>query len=156
MCHTILDASEVMTLCVQHQKRIVDDVRFLFYLDFARHLTYPQVLTLAKLDARLLIVVPERVYVPSLLSQVMHIYEVELKAACIETKLRIGRSFGDMQIQNVMLDPGRLLQVRSSYYFTQTLNLWSTQVLPTRSNLLSRAYAWPLSPIHMLTTLSRS
>jgi signal transduction histidine kinase len=69
------------------------------------------VLTLAKLDARLLIIVPERVNVPFLMNQVVHIYEVELRAAAIETQIRIGRSFGDMQLRDVMLDPGRLIQV---------------------------------------------
>lgn len=41
----------------------------------------------------------------------MHIYESELKAASIEAEIVVAKSYVDMQLNEVMLDPGRLLQV---------------------------------------------
>lgn len=66
---------------------------------------------LSKLDARLLVVVPERVQVPSLLDQLQHIYEFELQSAHITSKVCIDDSYREMHFQDVLLDPGRLLQV---------------------------------------------
>jgi signal transduction histidine kinase len=68
-------------------------------------------LTLSKLDARLLIIVPEQVNIPSLMQQLNHIYETELKSAGIESSIDIDQSYRDMQLYEVMVDPGRLLQV---------------------------------------------
>jgi hypothetical protein len=66
---------------------------------------------LSKLDASLLVIVSEQVHVPTLLQQLNHIYDVELKTAQIETRLLIDSNYESMEVQEVMLDPGRLLQV---------------------------------------------
>lgn len=91
---TILEAAEVINLCAQHQKRIVDDL-----------------LTLSKLDAKLLLISREEVDPISILQKMVQIYEGELKNAGIETELLVDRSLDDMAVDQVTIDPSRLLQV---------------------------------------------
>lgn len=45
------------------------------------------------------------------MQQLNNIYEMELKKAGIESCIEIDQSYRDMQLNEIMLDPGRLLQV---------------------------------------------
>ncbi|KAJ2904534.1 histidine kinase hhk13p [Zalerion maritima] len=89
-----LDAAATVSLCAGHQKRIVDDV-----------------LTLSKLDSQLLLVTPVDVQPVDIVQQVLKMFESELNTNEITANFRIEKSFQDLQIDWVKLDPSRLMQV---------------------------------------------
>lgn len=103
----IVDAAQTVILCAQHQKRIVDDI-----------------LTLSKLDASLLVISPDKVQAPTLVTKALKMYEAELERAKIEAQVHIEKSYEDLGVDWVILDPSRLLQViinllTNSIKFTQ-------------------------------------
>lgn len=89
-----IDASETIELCAQHQKRIVDDI-----------------LTLSKLDSALLMVTPVVVQPVSVIRQVLKMFQYELDTNRIALDFRIEKSYQDLGIDHVKLDPSRLIQV---------------------------------------------
>jgi len=90
-----IDAVTTIQLCASHQKRIVDDI-----------------LTLSKLDSNLLKIAPDVVNPIDLVHRVKKMYEAELRNAEIETTINIDKeSFERLEIEEVVLDPSRLLQV---------------------------------------------
>lgn len=91
---TILDAAQTIMLCAQHQKNIVDDV-----------------LTISKLDSNLLVITPDKVDPPELIRKALKMYEAELIRADIKATMDIQQSYHNMELDSVMLDPSRLLQV---------------------------------------------
>lgn len=93
---SVLEATQTIILCAQHQKSLVDDI-----------------LTLSKLDSNLLVITPDRVQPPHLVAKVLRMYEAELQRAGVEATLHIEDSYTRiLQYQDyVMLDPSRLLQV---------------------------------------------
>jgi hypothetical protein len=91
----ILDAAEIINLCAQHQKRIVDDL-----------------LTLSKLDAKLLVIAPENVDPINIIEKMLQMYQAELRKADITVNLVVDQTLNDMAICEVIFDPGRFLQVR--------------------------------------------
>lgn len=93
-----LDNVTTIQLCASHQKRIVDDI-----------------LTLSKLDSTLLKIAPDVVKPIELISRAVKMYEAELRNADITTKITIDHdSFSDLHVDEVVLDPSRLLQVCSN------------------------------------------
>ncbi|KAJ4368964.1 hypothetical protein N0V83_006046 [Neocucurbitaria cava] len=91
---SILDSAQTILLCAQHQKRIVDDI-----------------LTLSKLDSNLLLIAPDRARPITLVERVLSMYEGELTEAKIAANLKIDKSYTDLHIDWIMLDPARLLQI---------------------------------------------
>ena len=89
-----IDAAQIITLCAQHQKRIVDDV-----------------LTLSKLDSAMLLVTPVDVKPATVVQRALKMFEGELQNADIVLEFRIHESFHSLRIDWVRLDPSRLLQV---------------------------------------------
>lgn len=89
-----VDCAQTITLCAQHQKRIVDDI-----------------LTLSKLDSALLLVTPCDVSPVSVVHRALKMFEGEFQTAGIKLEFRIDRSLNDLNIKMVKLDPSRLLQV---------------------------------------------
>lgn len=89
-----IDAAQTITLCAQHQKRIVDDV-----------------LTLSKLDAARLLVTPVDVQPGSVVQRALKMFEGELQTADISLDFRVDDSLHTLRIDWVRLDPSRLLQV---------------------------------------------
>jgi signal transduction histidine kinase len=89
-----IDASQTIALCAQHQKRIVDDI-----------------LTLSKLDSALLIVTPVAVQPVAVVQRALKMFEGELDSNDIAMEFRMDRSYLDLNIDWVKLDPSRLLQV---------------------------------------------
>lgn len=77
-----------------HQKNIVDDV-----------------LTISKLDSNLLVITPDKIDPVELIKRAMKMYEAELMRADITAALDVQKSYNDMKLGHVMLDPSRLLQV---------------------------------------------
>ena len=89
-----IDAAQTITLCANHQTRIVSDV-----------------LTLSKLDSALLLVTPVDVQPASIVQQALKMFDGELQTADIKMQFRIDSSLHDLGIEWVRLDPSRLLQV---------------------------------------------
>jgi CheY-like chemotaxis protein len=89
-----IDAAQTISLCAQHQKRIVDDI-----------------LTLSKLDSALLIVTPVAVQPVAVVQRALKMFEGELDTNDIAMEFRMEKSYLDMHVDWVKLDPSRLLQV---------------------------------------------
>ncbi|KAK3653387.1 hypothetical protein LTR56_004591 [Elasticomyces elasticus] len=89
-----LDAAQIINLCSQHQKRIVDDI-----------------LTLSKLDSQLLLVTPVDSQPLTVVQRALKMHEGELQAADIQMKFMVDQSYRDLNLDWVRLDPSRVLQV---------------------------------------------
>lgn len=89
-----LDAAQIINLCSQHQKRIVDDI-----------------LTLSKLDSQLLLVTPVDAQPLTVVQRALKMHEGELLAADIQMKFEVDQSYRDMELDWVRFDPSRVLQV---------------------------------------------
>ena len=89
-----IDAAQTITLCAQHQKRIVDDI-----------------LTLSKLDSALLVVTPVKVNPVEVVRTALKMFESELETNDISLEFRVEKSYFDLQVERAKLDPSRLLQV---------------------------------------------
>lgn len=103
-----IDAAETITLCAQHQKRIVDDV-----------------LTLSKLDSEMLMVTPVNVQLLQVAQHVMKMFEGEAKKHNTTMGLHLDDSYKEARVDWVQLDPSRLTQVLvnilgNALKFTQT------------------------------------
>jgi signal transduction histidine kinase len=90
----IVDASNTIILCAQFQKKIVDDI-----------------LTLSKLDASLLEIAPDKTQIPQLVEKALRMFDTEILRADIQTRLVIEPTYDALQVDWVVLDPSRLLQV---------------------------------------------
>ncbi len=89
-----IDASGIIALCAQHQKRIVDDI-----------------LTLSKLDSALLLVTPCDVMPKTVVQRALKMFDGEVHTADIKLNFKVDESVEKFGIQWVKLDPSRLLQV---------------------------------------------
>ncbi len=89
-----VEAAQTITLCAQHQKRIVDDV-----------------LTLSKLDSARLLVTPVDVQPGTVVQRALKMFEGELQTADIFLNFQVDPSLHMLRIEWVRLDPSRLLQV---------------------------------------------
>ena len=94
MVANCLDAAQTISLCSQHQKRIVDDI-----------------LTLSKLDSQLLLVTPVDAQPLTVVQRALKMHEGELQAADIHMKFVVDETFTDMDLDWVRFDPSRVLQV---------------------------------------------
>ncbi|GAB7350317.1 hypothetical protein MBLNU459_g0949t1 [Dothideomycetes sp. NU459] len=110
---SIADAAETITLCAQHQHGIVNDI-----------------LTLSKLDSNLVVLSPEVVQVQPILKMASKMFDVELVKAGIEMNIRNHQSWTDLQLDYVLLDSGRLLQV--------VINLLTNAIKFTRDSAIRK------------------
>ena len=87
-----LDALQTIVSCSMHQKRVIDDV-----------------LTLSKLDSDLIIITPVRVRPTVVVSDAIKMFVVE----CQQMDIQLGfvEDESIKQVEWVMLDPSRLLQI---------------------------------------------
>lgn len=90
----MLDLAQTITLCGQHQTRVVNDI-----------------LTLSKLDSSLLTVSAIAINPVSTLEHALKLHQQELRNAQVESILDVHDSYRAMQIDMALLDPSRLLQV---------------------------------------------
>lgn len=65
----------------------------------------------SKLDSNLLVISPDKTFLPGLISKCFKMYEAELDRAGINATLEIERGYRDMGVRSVMLDSSRVLQV---------------------------------------------
>ena len=89
-----IDASGIIALCAQHQKRIVDDI-----------------LTLSKLDSALLLVTPCDAQPEKVVQRALKMFDGEVHTADIQLKFTVDKSIEKLGVDWVKLDPSRLLQV---------------------------------------------
>jgi signal transduction histidine kinase len=103
-----IENAEVITTCIQHQRRIIDDV-----------------LTLSKLDSGLLVIAPCEVQPAHLVEQSLRMFAGEVQEFGINLKYNVEDSYKALNIDWVLLDPSRLLQIN--------LNLVTNAIKFTRS-----------------------
>jgi PAS domain S-box-containing protein len=89
-----MDSAQTITLCAQHQKRIVDDV-----------------LTLSKLDSAMVVVTPVDAQPVKVIQRSLKMFEGELSTADIALEFKVESSYASMGIDWVRIDPHRLSQV---------------------------------------------
>jgi signal transduction histidine kinase len=94
LVNTSLEAVETIQACATHQKRIVDDI-----------------LTLSKLDSKLLVISPMATQPAVLLQDVYKMFKEEAAKARVALDVRCDDSIAEMNIGHAMLDPSRVLQV---------------------------------------------
>jgi len=88
------DAAQTITLCVQHQKSIVDDI-----------------LTISKLDSNLLLITPVASQPSEILRRAVGMFDPELKAKDIKVSFDVDKSYTEQSIDWVTIDPSRVLQI---------------------------------------------
>ncbi|KAH4933297.1 hypothetical protein HBI88_052490 [Parastagonospora nodorum] len=91
---TSIDAIDTIQACATHQKRIVDDI-----------------LTLSKLDSKLLVISPITVQPDALLQDSYKMFKEEANKARVSLRVHSDASLKDLQIDYAILDPSRVLQV---------------------------------------------
>ena len=89
-----IDAANTITLCAQHQKRIVDDV-----------------LCLSKIDSKLIQITPIDVQPRIMIENALKIFSAELAANKTQMGFIVEASFAKLEVDWVKLDPARLLQI---------------------------------------------
>lgn len=89
-----IEAANNIALCVQHQKSIVDDI-----------------LTVSKLDSNLLLITPVPVQPVAVVQRAMNMFRPEVQAKDIELTFHPDQSVEDLNLDWVLLDPSRLLQI---------------------------------------------
>lgn len=89
-----LDSAQTISLCVQHQKSIVDDI-----------------LTISKLDSNLLLITPVVSQPVQILTRALKMFDSELQAKDIEARLDVHPTYKDLKVDWVSLDPSRVLQI---------------------------------------------
>ena len=92
--HETIEAAQTIALCAKYQKRIVDDV-----------------LTLSKLDSAVLQVTPIDSQPQAVMRRALKPFQAELSSADIGLDFRVDKSYQDLDIDWVRMDPFRLTQV---------------------------------------------
>lgn len=94
MVESCLESAQTISLCVQHQKSIVDDI-----------------LTISKLDSNLLLITPVASQPEQILSRALKMFDSELQAKDIEAKFELHSTYKELGVDWVSLDPSRVLQI---------------------------------------------
>ncbi|OIW32623.1 hypothetical protein CONLIGDRAFT_572111 [Coniochaeta ligniaria NRRL 30616] len=89
-----VDAANTISLCVQHQKSIVDDI-----------------LTVSKLDSNLLVITPVPSQPEAILRRAVKMFDPELQAKDIKIVHTTSPSYGELAVDWVNIDPSRVLQI---------------------------------------------
>ncbi|KAL1797756.1 hypothetical protein ACET3X_004362 [Alternaria dauci] len=112
-----LDAVETIQACATHQKRIVDDI-----------------LTLSKLDSKLLVISPIVLQPSVLLQDAYKMFKDEANKAKVSLEVRCDPSIEELNIDWAILDPSRVLQVlinllTNAIKFTQSQEVRKVEVI---------------------------
>lgn len=119
-----LESAQTISLCVQHQKSIVDDI-----------------LTISKLDSNLLLITPMPSQPEQILRRALKMFDSELQAKDIEAKFQVHSSYKEQKVDWVNLDPSRVLQI--------LINLLTNAIkftAPSKTRCLSVAVGASLEP----------
>ncbi|KAK5119308.1 hypothetical protein LTR85_007664 [Meristemomyces frigidus] len=135
-----LEAVNTIISCSGHQKRIVDDI-----------------LTLSKLDSRLLTIVPSPVRIDDVLRDAANMFDVDAKKVDVELRVVREQSLGTLAVDWVMLDTGRLMQVlinliTNALKFTQkeAVRVVTLSMGASRSRLSEQELDVEFVPVHTL------
>ncbi|KAK6396074.1 hypothetical protein LTR65_010184 [Meristemomyces frigidus] len=135
-----LEAVNTIISCSSHQKRIVDDI-----------------LTLSKLDSRLLTIVPSPIRLDSILRDAANMFEVDAKKVSVELRVDKADSLRTLAVDWVMLDSGRVMQVlinliTNALKFTQkeAVRVVTLSMGASRSRLSERELEVEFVPLHTL------
>ncbi|KAI9808847.1 MAG: hypothetical protein M1827_007170 [Pycnora praestabilis] len=94
LIHSTLDAAQIITLCSQHQTRIINDV-----------------LTLSKLNSDLLLVTPVAVQPTAVVQGILKMFKGELQSHDIRMHFLLEPTYKECKVDLVFCDPSRLTQV---------------------------------------------
>lgn len=89
-----IEAADTIKSCSEHQRRIVNDI-----------------LTLSKMDSKLLQLAPSPVDAVALLHDLFKMFAAETEHAGVKIEIQSDPSIAELGVQWVVLDPGRVLQV---------------------------------------------
>ncbi|KAF3017777.1 hypothetical protein E8E14_008411 [Neopestalotiopsis sp. 37M] len=89
-----LEAAHTISICVQHQKSIVDDI-----------------LTVSKLDSSLLVITPVAARPTEVVKRAVQMFESELQAKDIRMVHEAKSSFEELAVEWATFDPSRVLQI---------------------------------------------
>ena len=89
-----IESARTISLCVQHQKSIVDDI-----------------LTVSKLDSNLLVLTPTTAQPADVVRRVIRMFEPELQAKDIKMICEVEPTFQALGADWMILDPSRVLQI---------------------------------------------
>ncbi|KAH6634016.1 hypothetical protein B0J18DRAFT_360143 [Chaetomium sp. MPI-SDFR-AT-0129] len=117
LIESCVKAAGIITHCVDHQQRIMDDI-----------------LLLSKLDSNLVLVKPADVQPVTVAESVLKMFKTELSYHGIESQIVIDQSYRDLAVNYVKLDPSRLLQVLTNL-MTNAIRV--TQAETSRSIVIS-------------------
>jgi signal transduction histidine kinase len=109
LLETSKDSARTILYCIQHQRRVVDDV-----------------LTLSKLDSDLLTVSPCPVQPVKIVREALKIFDGQLRAGDIEFNIQEDPSLQDLDVDWLKFDPGRALQVLMNL-FTNAIKFTRTE-----------------------------
>jgi signal transduction histidine kinase len=114
---TSLEAVDTIQACATHQKRIVDDI-----------------LTLSKLDSKLLVISPIVLQPWALLQDAYKMFKDEANKARVNLEIRRDSSIADLNIDWAILDPSRVLQVlinllTNAIKFTQSQEVRRVEII---------------------------
>jgi len=124
---TCLDALQTILSCSLHQKRVIDDI-----------------LTLSKLDSKLLLITPIRVKPAAVVAEAVKMFEIE----CLNENIKLD-FFEDPSLSStgadwVMMDPSRVRQVRMVTFYGSiyelTASRFSSPFLQTLSSFLAAVW----------------
>lgn len=90
----MLEAAETIAYCTQHIRNIIGDV-----------------LTLSKLDSRLVEICPVPSRPGDVVQEALKIFQGELRAGAIDMEFEQDKSLRDLDIEWLLFDPNRMLQV---------------------------------------------
>ncbi|KAI0125261.1 hypothetical protein BJ170DRAFT_585113 [Xylariales sp. AK1849] len=114
-----IDNAETIDVCAQHQRHIVDDI-----------------LTMSKMDSDLLAVSPTTVDPRLVAKESLKMFEVEARRVDIDLGMMVDRSYTDLNIDFLDLDPSRLRQILINL-LTNALKFTKSQATRTVSVTLS-------------------
>lgn len=107
------ESARTIVYCIQHQRRVVDDV-----------------LTLSKLDSDLLTVSPCPVQPVKVVREALKIFDGQLRSGDMDFNIEEDRSLQDLGVDWLNFDPGRVLQV--------LMNLVTNAIKFTRMELVRK------------------
>ena len=109
------EAVQIITSCSSHQKRYATKApvttSYLYELTCSFDRIVDDLLTLSKLDSNLLEINQSPIRATSILDDMQRIFEIEAGRADIELRIGADPSIEEMNVDNVMLDTGRVHQI---------------------------------------------
>lgn len=111
--HYIVESAQTIILCAQHQQvgclNCNIPAKVVLLIMIQRIIS--DILTLSKMDSRLLTVAPAESDPVEIVKHALRLHQQEFQNADVESRIHVDRSYHALAVNNVFLDPTRLLQV---------------------------------------------